>query len=570
MKHRVFVLLVLLIVMMGSAQGQQPAPTLVPPTPVPSASGDAEELILTQSAVERIVKNGRVRVGVLYNEPPFGELNIRGEIVGFDADVARAMAELWGVELRLRQVTRQTAEDLLDRGAVDMIIAAQVHYREFDGLYEFSQTYHLSSQAMMVRTDDAAKTPAEMAGRRVGVVMGTPAEQALSAFMARSGLTFQVERFVTSDRLYAALRTNLVDGIVASQHRLLRAASGEPDATRFLEEPIELEPYVIAMQRQDVNMRNLVNKTLQFLQRSGKLAEIRQVYFPEVTYDDLAVWDGLGEDAPKPADFTAAVTFPQQYILPRIQNDRTLRVAGIKGLTVNDTDVAESERRVEIFHRQLMDAIAQRWGVSVQYIPASPEEALALVQNGQADVALGIEPNWAWTDRVDFTGPYLLRGLRLMVKKNSNVFGFSELGGSQWIAVTTQDAGVRDEVFANAQRANVLVEVLETSELNFTQSILEDDNADVAFADSIRLLPHVEANPDALQFTQRWYTRDYWSMAVPRNDLDFRLLLDYTLQEMTRDGTLNELLKPLLPPGETPKFDVWPGTGSTFGFSITR
>ncbi len=564
-------LLALLLAVIGSAQAQQPAPTLVPPTLVPSGQGGgAEDFILTQSAVDRIMKNNRVRVGVLYNEPPFGELNIRGEIIGFDADLARAMAETWGVELRLRQVTRQTAEDMLDRGAVDMIIAAQVHYREFDGLYEFSQTYHLSSQVMMVRADDAAKTLGEMAGRRVGVVIGTPAEQALDAFMARSGISFQIERFLTRDRLYAGLRTNLVDGIVASQHRLLRAASAEPDATRFIEEPIELEPYVIAMQRQDINMRNLVNKTLQFLQRSGKLAEIRQVHFPEVTYDDLAVWDGLAEEAPKPADFTAPVTFPQQYILPRIQSDRTLRVAGIKGLTVNDTEVAESERRVEIFHRQLMDAIAQRWGVTVQYIPATPEEAIELVRSGQADVALGIEPNWSWTDRVDFTGPYLLRGLRLMVKKNSNVFGFTELGGSQWIAVTTEDAGVREEVFANAQRANVLVEVLETSERNFTQSILEDSNADVAFADSIRLLPHLEANPDDFQLTSRWYTRDYLSMAVPRNDLDFRLLLDYTLQEMTRDGTLNELLKPLLPPEETPKFDVWPGTGSMFGFSITR
>lgn len=564
-------LLALLLAVIGSAGAQQPAPTLVPPTLVPSGQGGgAEDFILTQSAVDRIVRNNRVRVGVLYNEPPFGELNIRGEIIGFDADLARAMAETWGVELRLRQVTRQTAEDMLDRGAVDMIIAAQVHYREFDGLYEFSQTYHLSSQVMMVRADDPAKTLGEMAGRRVGVVIGTSAEQALDAFMARSGISFQIERFLTRDRLYAGLRTNLVDGIVASQHRLLRAASAEPDLTRFIEEPIELEPYVIAMQRQDINMRNLVNKTLQFLQRSGKLAEIRQVHFPDVTYDDLAVWDGLAEEAPKPTDFTAAVTFPQQYILPRIQSDRTLRVAGIKGLTVNDTEIAESERRVEIFHRQLMDAIAQRWGVTVQYIPATPEEAVELVRNGQADVALGIEPNWSWTDRVDFTGPYLLRGLRLMVRKNSNVFGFTELGGSQWIAVTTEDAGVREEVFANAQRANVLVEVLETSELNFTQSILEDSNADVAFADSIRLLPHLEANPDEFQLTTRWYTRDYLSMAVPRNDLDFRLLLDYTLQEMTRDGTLNELLKPLLPPDETPKFDVWPGTGSTFGFSITR
>jgi hypothetical protein len=40
-------------------------------------------------------------------------------------------------------------------------------------------------------------------------------------------------------------------------------------------------------------------------------------------------------------------------------------------------------------------------------------------------------------------------------------------------------------------------------------------------------------------------------MAVPRNDSDFRLLVEYTLQEMAADGTLNSILAPTIPRGES-------------------
>ena len=58
-------------------------------------------------------------------------------------------------------------------------------------------------------------------------------------------------------------------------------------------------------------------------------------------------------------------------------------------------------------------------------------------------------------------------------------------------------------------------------------------------------------------------------MATPRNDIDFRLLTEYTLQELARDGTLRRLLEPVMLPEDIPRFDIWPGTGNYFGFNLT-
>src|SRR5689334_21115403 len=123
----ILLLLALVIVPGQSLLSQDVVGTLVAPTPVPTVDTGAGDTLLSESGVARIQRDGVVRVGILYNEPPFGELTIRGEVNGFDAELAAAIAEAWGIKVEFTQVTRQNALDTLRAGLVDMLIAAQVH-----------------------------------------------------------------------------------------------------------------------------------------------------------------------------------------------------------------------------------------------------------------------------------------------------------------------------------------------------------------------------------------------------------------------------------------------------------
>ena len=74
-----FVLLILSASLItADPQLQDIAPTLVPPTLVPTAAPASSEALPSESGVARIVRDGKVRVGVLYNEPSFGQFSIRG------------------------------------------------------------------------------------------------------------------------------------------------------------------------------------------------------------------------------------------------------------------------------------------------------------------------------------------------------------------------------------------------------------------------------------------------------------------------------------------------------------
>ncbi len=551
----------------------EPVGTLVPPTLVPTIDSGMTDALLSDSTVKHLQDDGALKVGILYNEPPFGSLNLRGEVSGFDADLARAIGDAWGVKVEFTQVTRQTALDTLLSGKVDALIAAQVHRRDLDNVVEFSDAYYPGAQMMMVRDGDGATVLGHMAQRKVGVVIGTPGEAAVADWLARTHLPVQVLPYLTLDQALVALRSQEVDGVVESRLKL-SAAVTDPSVARFVDEPVSQEPYAVVMRRQDINMRELVNRTLQFLVKSGKMTDIYKANFNGAKYpaDMIPEWSNVGDDAPKPAQFGTDVPYPRQTTIPRLQSGGTLRVAGLGDPPTDDAD--ESVKRLDTFYRSLIQALASRWGVPVEYVPNSTGNALDLVASGDADLAIGVEPDWNSADKVDFSDDFLLHGNRLMIKKDSNILGFTSLRG-KWVGVFDSEPGVTDIVNGYADEVKAKLNIYHLSnEKDAAFGMLAQANYDAAFGDSLKLIAHLEANADTLELvtndeTGGWYSRHYNAFALPRNDIDFRLLVDYTLQELSRDNTLGQLLLPVMPPGETIRIPIWPGPSDYLGYHLS-
>jgi len=584
--------ILLLISLQVTSIGQNPVPTLVPPTPIPRPDTGEGDLLPTQSAVARIQERGVVRIGLLFNAPPFGVLNVRGELVGFDADLARSMAEAWGVEMQPVQVTRDaaTAARMLARGDVDMLLARQIHHRDLISMMEFSQTYYLGQKTLMVRSgDDQPTSLAEMSDRRVGVVVATPAETALRVWQARSGITVDVQTFLTLDQAHQALLAGDIDGVADSDYRLGQVSAIQPELVRILDEPIELEPIAIAVQRQDNSMRNLVNKTLQFLTFTGRMNEIYDRYFTGRSYVPMYVWDNIGGDAPSPAAFPTTLNLPEQYIVGRLAAQPTLLVAGLMGITA-DSDAPESQRRLDLFHRELMQEMASRWGVTVEFVPDSADNALDLVASGGADIALGVVPDWERADEVDFTSHYLRHGYRLMIRAldRVDIRGFADLD-DETILIPTTEPNTAAYAVAIAEDRSWTIDVNQQREADLGFLLLggdEEIEVEAAFASSFKLVPLVQNDPSQLVLTDqengqpRWYSpprivgQDFsyevMTFATPGNDIDFRLLVEITLQEMVRDGTLPLLLQQVMLAEEIPQFEIWPGPSTYLNFDLAR
>ncbi|MDQ7025049.1 MAG: transporter substrate-binding domain-containing protein [Anaerolineae bacterium] len=568
------VLLIMCLILLSAtasiAQSGEAVGTLIPPTPVPIAESTNTDILPSTSTVARLQADGLLRVGILYNEAPYGEYNIRGEVTGFDADLARKLAETWGIEIAFVQVTRQNRFEMLRSGDVDMLMGAIVHDRELDSQFEFSQSYHVGRQAMLVRSDDNLSSIFNLANRPVGYVIGTEGETALNAWQNRTGVPIQAQPYLILDSALSALFAGELDAIVARDSRLIRISANQPDAVTLLDDAISEEPYAVALLRQDVYMRNLVNRTLQYLLSDAEigsrstLEQLHSTYFPgePFSFDALPIYNNVG-DTPQLSQFGTDIPFPQGYVIPRLQSGGVLRIAGVQ----DPSTLAPNLQRIAQVNRSIVEQMAARWGVQIEFIQG---DAIALIESGQADLTVGIEPDWGLTARVDFSQPYLLHGDRLMASADRNIRSFNELRG-RIVATIIGDEGARDRADAWGGSINVPLRFFETTQERAAITILDDRNADVLYGDSLLLLPIYQFNTGEFEFGERWYSREYLTFAVPRNDIDFRLLVDYTLQEFLRDGTLATVLAPVLLPDESPpQMGIYPGSSTYLGFNLGR
>jgi ABC-type amino acid transport substrate-binding protein len=88
-----------------------------PPLPAERASGRRLGLIR---------ERGSLRVGYFANALPWAFRNARGELVGFDIEMANLLARELGVELELVRIARSDAASQLDAGRCDLVMSGTV------------------------------------------------------------------------------------------------------------------------------------------------------------------------------------------------------------------------------------------------------------------------------------------------------------------------------------------------------------------------------------------------------------------------------------------------------------
>jgi polar amino acid transport system substrate-binding protein len=235
-------------------------------------------------------------------------------------------------------------------------------------------------------------------------------------------------------------------------------------------------------------------------------------------------------------------------------------------------DVTGKQPLLDAFNTALVTEMARRWGVQVQIAPDSWNKAEDVLASGAADLAVGIEPHWSSVDRVDFCAIYARRTYKIMVPYGSTAIRtFGDLFSSRrQIAYFADDPNAIELAKKLAGTVRIAPENVKPIPLKTVDDALRilvnERNADIVFGDSLTLIPIVQANPNYVQLTEGEYgdTRPI-AFAVPRNDADFRVLVEATLQDMYRDGTYQRIWKDTFAIGEPLTMIVWPGAQSVFG-----
>jgi len=224
-----------------------------------------------------IKKAGVLRVAVIDQNPPFGLIDEKTkETVGYDVDFAKAFAKKIGVKLEVVGTNPANRIPLLQSGKVDLIVADLTNTPERAQVVDFSYTYFISGQQLLVPAKSSSKL-ADYATQRVGAVKGTTGENQLKA-------QFPNVKAISYDDLpqaFQALRSSNVQAITQDGSVLVDALARSQDKANFkiLPDFLSTELIGIGVKKGEKAILDLVDGSLIALEKSGQAAKIYDKWF---------------------------------------------------------------------------------------------------------------------------------------------------------------------------------------------------------------------------------------------------------------------------------------------------
>jgi polar amino acid transport system substrate-binding protein len=202
--------------------------------------------------------------------PPY-EYYEGDEVVGIDVEIAEAIADQLGMELKVEDMAFDSIIAAVSSGKADIGVAGMTVEPDRAEQVNFSDTYAHTSQVVIVKEDSEITGPEDLEGRKVGVQLGTTGD----ILADDSGA--EVERYNKGFEAVQALTQDKIDAVIIDSEPAKQFVA-ESEGLKILDESYTEEDYAIAIAKDNDELLEKVNDALADLKESGKLDEIVDKY----------------------------------------------------------------------------------------------------------------------------------------------------------------------------------------------------------------------------------------------------------------------------------------------------
>ncbi len=227
-----------------------------------------------QTSIDKIKADGYVTLATNAEFEPFEYKDGEG-YKGIDIDIANKIAEKLGVELQIHDVAFSTVMPELSSGKANFVAAGLTATEDRQKNADFSETYFEAKQSIIVLNDSAIAKPADLTGKTVGVQEGTTGDIYCTNEDGKSEVSgIQVQRYNKGVDAVTDLISGRIDAVVIDDFPANKFVEKNPDKIKKLDDSLTTEEYVIAVQKGDAPMLEVVNEVLKELKDSGELQTI--------------------------------------------------------------------------------------------------------------------------------------------------------------------------------------------------------------------------------------------------------------------------------------------------------
>ncbi len=208
--------------------------------------------------IQRIKDAGKLLVGTSTPYEPMEYIDINGDIVGFDIDIAEAIATALGVELEIKDMEFNDILFAVQNGSVDISIAAITITLERSEKTLFSNAYINAGQVIIVNeTNEDIGGPNDLDNKTVGVQNGTTSED--EAFKYTNSTL--VKKYDDYDEALQHLIAGDLDAIIIDYPAGLGLIK-ETAGLEIVGDPFTDELYGVAMKKGENALKTEIDKVI--------------------------------------------------------------------------------------------------------------------------------------------------------------------------------------------------------------------------------------------------------------------------------------------------------------------
>ena len=204
--------------------------------------------------------------------PPY-EYYEGDKIVGIDADIAQAIADKLGMELKIDDMDFNSIITAVQTGKADVALAGMTVSEDRLKNVNFTDSYATGVQVIIVKEDSAIAGPDDLEGKKIGVQEGTTGHTYCSDDYGEDN----VIAYTTGANAIEALKTGKVDCVVIDNEPAKEFVAANT-GLKILDTEYRTEDYAIAVGKDNDELLDKVDKALNELKEDGTVQQIINKY----------------------------------------------------------------------------------------------------------------------------------------------------------------------------------------------------------------------------------------------------------------------------------------------------
>ena len=248
------------------------------------AATAADQALWEKSTLNQIIKRGELRVGLEAGYLPFEMRDKRGEIIGFDVDLAKLMARYMGVKVSFVNTQWDGIIPALLTDKFDILMSGMTITPERNLQVNFARPYIVIGQTILLakKHADTVKSVKDLNDPKyvIATKLGTTGDIAAKRFLGKAKLkTFETEADAALE-----VRNGRADAFVYDLPFNVVYIAQFKDSLVHLKEPFTKEPLGWAVRKGDPDFLNWLDHFQDQIRNDGSYDALYSKWFEGVAW----------------------------------------------------------------------------------------------------------------------------------------------------------------------------------------------------------------------------------------------------------------------------------------------